>query len=64
MLEYLGEEMVPAFEPAFRCDTAYLDAAWSEADRMFSGLDGYLRDGLSLAEEAIGELRSRLVTPN
>lgn len=61
ILERLGEEVVPAFEPAFRCDVGYLDAARDEADRLFGGIDGYIRGGLGIAEATLVELRSRLV---
>jgi protein-tyrosine phosphatase len=64
ILETLGEEVVPAFEPAFRCDVNYLYAARDEADRLFGGLDGYIRDGLRIAEATVVELRSRLVLPD
>ncbi|MDO3402773.1 tyrosine-protein phosphatase [Mycolicibacterium neoaurum] len=61
ILEKLGEDVVPAFEPAFRCDDRYLDTAVVEADRLYGGLDGYLRDGLGLAPDVVEAIRSRIV---
>ena len=61
VLEHLGADTVPAFEPAFLCHHEYLDAALDEADHRYGSLDGYLGDGLGLPDDAIVELRSRLV---
>jgi protein-tyrosine phosphatase len=61
ILETLGADLVPAFEPAFRCDDHYLDVAIAETDRLYGGIDGYLRVGLGLDVDAIEAIRSRLV---
>ncbi|WP_371631983.1 tyrosine-protein phosphatase [Streptomyces sp. NBC_01259] len=41
----------------------YLDTAMDAMDERWGGLDGYVRDGLRLPEEALRRLRAELVAP-
>lgn len=41
----------------------YLDTALDAMDERWGGLDGYVRDGLRLPEEALRRLRAELVAP-
>ena len=41
----------------------YVEAAFAEADAVFGGMDGYLRDGLELDESTLAALRSHLLEP-
>jgi protein-tyrosine phosphatase len=56
-----GSSRAHVYEPAFRCDTLYLDAAFAEADRLYGDLDGYLRNGLGLGEPELNSIRNKLV---
>jgi protein-tyrosine phosphatase len=49
--------------PLLEARTEYLDAAFDEVDRRFGGLDGYLRDGLLLSDDAREAMREALLTP-
>lgn len=61
ILENVGAARAPAYEPAFRCDTTYLDTAFAEVERLYGDMDGYLEDGLGLTESERQILRTRLV---
>ncbi|MBA5846193.1 tyrosine-protein phosphatase [Gordonia amicalis] len=61
ILENLGSERVPAYEPAFSCDSRYLDVAYEAADDSYGGLDGYLTRGLELDDADLEAIRTRFV---
>lgn len=61
VLTRLGNERIPALEPAFRSDLAYLGFAFDEATKLYGGIDGYLSRGLGLTADTISRLRARLV---
>ncbi len=58
--EHLGPDRVATFEPAMVADSSYLAAAYAQADESFGSLDGYLRDGLGLDDDAATAVRNRL----
>lgn len=61
ILEHLGPERAPAYEPAFRCDTEYLDVAFAEVESLYGSLDGYLTEGLDVDDRLRRVIRDRLV---
>ncbi|MGA4790676.1 tyrosine-protein phosphatase [Nocardia sp. AB354] len=61
ILENVGPGRAPAYEPAFRCDTRYLDTALAEVEKLYGDMDGYLEIGLGLTDRELRILRSRLV---
>jgi len=50
-----------AVRPVLEARAAYLDAAYDEVDRLFGGMDGYLRDGLGVNAATVTALRDRLL---
>ena len=61
--EHLGADRVPVFERIMVADTSYLAAADAAVAASYGGLDGYLREGLGLDDDALDALRSRLLSP-
>ncbi|MCR5980559.1 protein-tyrosine-phosphatase [Gordonia jinghuaiqii] len=61
ILEHLGSERVPAYEPAFGCDSRYLDVSYAAADATYGSIDGYLSQGLGLEDADLEAIRVRLV---
>lgn len=61
VLTALGSARVPALEPAFRSDLAYLKIAFGEASERYGDMDGYISQGLGLTPTTISKLRERLV---
>lgn len=57
---HLGPDAVAAYEPTLVVATEYLDAAWAAVDRHFGDRTSYLRDGLGLDDDVLGELRAML----
>jgi protein-tyrosine phosphatase len=49
--------------PLLQARLEYVEAAFAEADAIFGGMDGYLRDGLELDESTLAALRSNLLEP-
>ena len=49
--------------PLLQARLEYIEAAFAEADAIFGGMDGYLRDGLELDEPTLAALRSHLLEP-
>jgi len=49
--------------PMLQARREYIEAAFGEADAIFGGMDGYLRDGLELDETTLAALRSHLLEP-
>jgi len=49
--------------PMLQARREYVEAAFAEADAIFGGMDGYLRDGLELDESTLATLRSNLLEP-
>lgn len=49
--------------PMMRSDIAYLHSALQAVEESYAGIDVYLREGLGLDQQALGELRRRLVEP-
>ena len=49
--------------PMLQARREYVEAAFAEADAIFGGMDGYLRDGLELDESTLAALRSNLLEP-
>jgi protein-tyrosine phosphatase len=47
--------------PMLDARTAYLEAAFTEADRRYGGMPGYLRDGLGVDEALLDSLRANLL---
>ena len=47
--------------PLMEAREAYLRAAFAEAQRLFGGLDGYLRDGLGADDALLESLRANLL---
>lgn len=47
--------------PVLEVRPEYLDAAYDEADRVYGGIDGYLRAGLGLDESTLARLRAALL---
>jgi protein-tyrosine phosphatase len=58
--EHLGADRVATFEPTMVADTSYLAAAYARAEASFGSLDGYLREGLGLDDDAVAAVRARL----
>ena len=52
-----------AARPLLEARREYIEAAFAEADAIFGGMDGYLRDGLDLDESTLTALRSHLLEP-
>lgn len=59
--EHLGPEKVAVYEPTMVVDESYLRTGYDAVAELYGSVDGYLRDGLGLADQTIAELRSRLV---
>jgi protein-tyrosine phosphatase len=49
--------------PLLQARREYLEAAFGEADTLFGGMGGYLRDGLGLDDATLDLLRSHLLEP-
>ncbi|MBX6750796.1 MAG: tyrosine-protein phosphatase [Micromonosporaceae bacterium] len=49
--------------PTLEARPAYLEAAFAEADRVFGGMDGYVREGLGADDELLESLRANLLEP-
>jgi protein-tyrosine phosphatase len=49
--------------PMLEARSSYLEAAFAEADRVYGGMAGYLRDGLGADEELLNSLRANLLEP-
>jgi protein-tyrosine phosphatase len=47
--------------PLFEARLEYLTAAYGEVERVYGGIDGYLRDGLGVDDETAGTLRELLL---
>nr|WP_262927942.1 tyrosine-protein phosphatase [Gordonia jinghuaiqii] len=60
MLEHLGPERTSAYEPAFRCETAYLDVGLATVRSSYGDLDGYLSAGLGIDTRTCEVIRDRL----
>jgi protein-tyrosine phosphatase len=58
--DHLGPDKVAVYERVLVADPAYLAAGYDAATAVYGSLDGYLGDGLGLADE-IGALRARLL---
>jgi protein-tyrosine phosphatase len=50
-----------ALVPLLEARREYLEAAFTEAEESYGGMDGYLRDGLALSDEARQTLRAALL---
>lgn len=50
-----------AIEPLLQARPSYLDAAYSEVERVYGAFDGYLRAGLGLADQTLESLRTHLL---
>lgn len=53
---------VVALSPLLEARDAYLNAAYAEVERGYGSFDGYLREGLGLADGVLAALRTRLRT--
>ena len=42
-------------------DESYLQTAYDAVDELYGSVGGYLRDGLGLGDDLVGDLRARLV---
>lgn len=47
--------------PLLEARLEYLDTAFAEVDRVFGGIDGYVREGLGLDEATVAALRANLL---
>lgn len=61
MKRQLGSVVADALAPAWTCSVEQLEEARLEADRVYGGVAGYLREGLGLDDDALKVLRERLV---
>ena len=59
--EHLGADKVAVYEPTMIVRESYLQAGYDAVAADFGSVDGYLRDGLGLADPLLANLRSRLV---
>jgi protein-tyrosine phosphatase len=65
LLTVLAKRMIDplAAVPLLEARREYIEAALAEADALFGGMDGYLRQGLGLDEATVVALRSHLLSP-
>jgi protein-tyrosine phosphatase len=49
--------------PLMEARSAYLEAGFTEADRVYGGMDGYLRAGLGADDDLLASLRTHLLEP-
>lgn len=49
--------------PMLEARPAYLAAAFAEADRLYGGMDGYLREGLGVDDDVLDALRANFLEP-
>ena len=59
--KHLGADKVPVYARVLVADETYLRAAYDAVSAAYASVDGYLTDGLGLADHVIGALRARLV---
>jgi protein-tyrosine phosphatase len=66
LLTVLAKRMIDplAAVPLLEARREYIEAAFAEADALFGGMDGYLRQGLGLDEATLAGLRSNLLSPS
>ena len=51
--EHLGPEKVAVYEPTMIVEASYLQTAYDAVAELYGSIDGYLRDGLGLADQTI-----------
>jgi protein-tyrosine phosphatase len=59
--EHLGADKVAVYEPTMVVEESYLQTGYDAVAERYGTVDGYLRDGLGLADQTIEKLRTRLV---
>jgi protein-tyrosine phosphatase len=66
LVTVLAKRMIDplAAVPLLQARREYIEAALAEADALFGGMDGYLRQGLGLDEATLAALRSHLLSPS
>jgi protein-tyrosine phosphatase len=55
------EDAAALLLPLLEARLEYLEAAFDEADRVFGGMDGYLREGLGIGDEILEALHGNLL---
>ncbi|MBM7517345.1 tyrosine-protein phosphatase [Nocardioides nitrophenolicus] len=58
--KHAGPDLVAVYEPTLVVDVEYLRAAWAAVEELYGDRSAYLRDGLGLDDEVLGELRGLL----
>jgi protein-tyrosine phosphatase len=49
--------------PLLEARLDYLETAFTEVDRLYGGMAGYLRDGLGIGDDVVAALRANLLEP-
>jgi protein-tyrosine phosphatase len=65
LMELLAERRpgvdLAAIEPLLQARTSYLEAAYTEVERVYGSFEGYLRAGLGLDDQTLASLRTHLL---